>query len=443
MLVIRSGKENHFAAGPSLDDLAALSSPDDFANLAEKGQQVFARLQALTLPTVAVIKGACQGGGLELALACDYRIVMQNPMLRLAVTGSELGLMPAWGATQRLPRLIGLERSLLMLLTDRSISATLAKEWGLADELVHQSDVLPPEFLNHAQKRPLDFLPRRTWRQWLLERFRWGRWLLFHGSESLLKRRTPDDFPAPREILAAVKCGLDQGISLGLEKERTGLALLSQHSSFRNLLRTQQAIARIRHEGGRVLGTPRTRAGQHDAAVAPCSRSTENTATSSEGPRIMHKIGIVGGGSYGLHILILAASHGCRVVLREADETSLGLALYQVLSYFTAAAQKGILSVDHFQKAMANIHGTTAWKGFRDLDLVLETRGPDLNQHRLLLQQLEQETGARYHAHFRRSRPALGGTARRTESSRMPGRLALRSARGRGLHRGDYRPTNR
>src|SRR6202042_3941850 len=101
--------------------------------------------------------------------------------------------------------LIGLERSLLMLLGDRSLSADLAKKWGLADAVVQQSDQLPPDVIHGAHKRPLGFLPGLTWRQWFFERFRWGRWLIFHGTETVLKRRLPDDLPGPWEILVAVK----------------------------------------------------------------------------------------------------------------------------------------------------------------------------------------------------------------------------------------------
>ena len=378
LLVIKSGKENQFAAGPGLDDLAALKRPEEFADLAEKGQHVCARLQSLLLPTVAVVSGVCQGGGLELALACDYRVMVQNPSARLTLAGSDLGLMPAWGATQRLPRLIGLERSLQMLLGDRPLSPEQARQWGLADAVVQQSDELPPAFLGDAHKRPLGFLPGRTWRQWLIERFRWGRWLILNGADSVLKRRLPDELPGPWEILEAVRCGLDQGMPAGLERERAALARLSQQPAFRNLLRIQQDITRIRRDAG---STPD---GRDDTAIS---------ASPTGYP--FSRIGIVGAGATGLQFLTLAVSRGCHVVVREANETALGQALFLVLSHFVAAVQAGTLSADDFQKQMAAIQGTTAWKGFRDLDLVLETLGPDPNQRKQMLQQMEQETEPR------------------------------------------------
>jgi 3-hydroxyacyl-CoA dehydrogenase/enoyl-CoA hydratase/carnithine racemase len=361
LLVIRSGKENHFAAGPGIEDFAALKTPEDFAELAAKGQQVFDRLQSLTIPTVAFINGGCQGGGLELALACDYRIMLQHPTARLAVAGSDLGLMPAWGATQRLPRIVGLERGLQMLLGDRPISADVARQWGLADAVVQQRDEMPA-ILNDAHKRPLRSLPRRTWRQWLLERFRWGRWMMFEGAANVLKRRLPDDLKGPWEILAAVRRGIDQGMPAGLEQERTAFVRLAQQPAFRNLVRIQQSVARIRQDN-------------------------------VEGARPLRKIGIVGAGTRGLQVLALALTRGCHITVREADDTSLGLALYQVLSYFLPAVQAGIVSESDFQKNMANIHGTTAWKGFGDLELVLETLGPDPEKRVEMLRQMEKETG--------------------------------------------------
>jgi 3-hydroxyacyl-CoA dehydrogenase/enoyl-CoA hydratase/3-hydroxybutyryl-CoA epimerase len=357
LLIVRSGKENHFAAGPGIDDLAALKSPEDFAGLAEKGQHVFDRLQSLTMPTVAVINGSCQGGGLELTLACDYRVIVQNPGAKLSVAGSELGLMPAWGGTQRLPRLIGLERSLLMLLGDRALSADLARQWGLVDAVVSQSDELPPDFIHGAHKRPLGFLPRRTWRQWFFEGFRWGRWLFFHGAETVLKRRLPDDLPGPWEILSAVKRGLEQGMPIGLEQERTALGRLSQHFAFRNLLRGQQAIGRIR---------------QSNVERKP-----------------LRNIGFVGTRAGGLQVPILAVSKGCHIVVRETDETTLGMVLYQVLSYFLPALQSGAMSTEEFQK---QVLGTKDWKGFPELDMVLAAPSTDMDQRRILLRHLEQET---------------------------------------------------
>src|SRR5438132_7176502 len=135
-LVIRSGKQDHFCAGADLQRFTDKLSREQVVALAERGQQVFAKLAALPIPSVAVIGGTCLGGGLELALACDYRVVVDKISTQLGLPEVELGLIPAWGGTQRLPRLVGLERALQMIVGVRRLGGREARDWGLADDII-------------------------------------------------------------------------------------------------------------------------------------------------------------------------------------------------------------------------------------------------------------------------------------------------------------------
>ncbi len=110
LLVIRSGKNSGFIAGADLKEFLALRGPEEASDLSERGQKLFAKLAALPTPTIAAIHGACLGGGLELALACDYRLVFDRADTQLGLPEVELGLLPGWGGTQRLARIVGLER---------------------------------------------------------------------------------------------------------------------------------------------------------------------------------------------------------------------------------------------------------------------------------------------------------------------------------------------
>ncbi len=106
-------------------------------NFLRKGQTVFSRLEALTIPTVAMIDGFCMGGGLELALACDYRIATDDKNTRLGLPEILLGIHPGWGGTVRLPRLIGGFNALSkIILTGAPLAAMKAKQLGLVDEVV-------------------------------------------------------------------------------------------------------------------------------------------------------------------------------------------------------------------------------------------------------------------------------------------------------------------
>ena len=235
-LVLRSGKQDHFCAGADLQRFADQPSVTQLTPLAERGQQVFAKLAALPIPSVAVIAGACLGGGLELALACDYRVVVDKPSTQLGLPEVELGLIPAWGGTQRLPRLVGLERALQMIVGVRRLGARDAQAWGLADEIIQGADADLSEFLATVHKRPLTGPPRRSWRQRLFESNRLGRWLLFRGARRLFERRIPDDMPAPWEALEAVRIGARRGFEAGLAYEREAVGRLVDTPACRNLI---------------------------------------------------------------------------------------------------------------------------------------------------------------------------------------------------------------
>ncbi len=108
--------------------------------LIEDGQLLFQRIEWLTIPTVAVIHGPCLGGGLELALACNYRIARDNSSTKIGLPEIRLGLIPGWGGTQRLPKLIGLTNALAMILQGKHVGARDALQMGLIDQAIAPDD---------------------------------------------------------------------------------------------------------------------------------------------------------------------------------------------------------------------------------------------------------------------------------------------------------------
>jgi len=136
-LVIYSLKSKGFIAGADVNEFAQFDNPARAVDFLRKGQAVFARLEALTIPTVAMIDGFCMGGGMELALACDYRIVTDSQDSRLGLPEIMLGIHPGWGGTVRLPKLIGGFHALSqVILTGAPIAAHKAKKLGMVDDVV-------------------------------------------------------------------------------------------------------------------------------------------------------------------------------------------------------------------------------------------------------------------------------------------------------------------
>ncbi|MHC4219886.1 MAG: enoyl-CoA hydratase-related protein, partial [Planctomycetota bacterium] len=149
-LVIRSGKKDSFIVGADIDELARIADEDDARAKAEAGKAVFSRLAALSVPTVAVIHGACLGGGLELALACRYRLVTDHPKTSLGLPEVNLGIIPGWGGTMRLPRLVGLPQALTMICAGKPAKGRRAYKIGLADA------VAAPPFVEDETRRFID-----------------------------------------------------------------------------------------------------------------------------------------------------------------------------------------------------------------------------------------------------------------------------------------------
>jgi 3-hydroxyacyl-CoA dehydrogenase/enoyl-CoA hydratase/3-hydroxybutyryl-CoA epimerase len=364
LLIIRSGKSGSFLAGADLHELAEVHGTAEALALSERGQRLFDKLASLRVPTVAVISGPCVGGGLELALACDNRVLVDQPRTLLGLPEIELGLLPAWGGTQRLPRTVGLERALQIILGGKRLRAREALAWGLADELTDATGDEPPRLLTQPVKRPRPTLPLRTWRQKLLESTRLARGLIFRGAERVLKRRVPDDMPAPREALQAVRVGLEQGMEAGLAREREAAGRLATSSACRNLIGLF-----FRREEAREL----------PAEVA-------------NGSPPIRRVGIVGAGTMGAGIAQLAALKGSRVVLQEINETALASGILRVFALFNQAVERGVLPAAELPQRLAAVHGTTAWKGFDELDLVIEAIVEDVQAKRELFRDLEKHT---------------------------------------------------
>src|SRR5262249_14858447 len=141
-----SGKKSGFVAGADLKEFQTVRDAAAAEAVSAAGQKVFARLAALPMPTIAAVSGACLGGGLELALACDYRLVFDSRHTQLGLPETQLGILPAWGGTQRLPRLVGLQRALIMILQGKQLDAREAYAWGLADALAGSEAELREQF---------------------------------------------------------------------------------------------------------------------------------------------------------------------------------------------------------------------------------------------------------------------------------------------------------
>lgn len=135
-VVILSGKDSGFIPGADINQFTTLDNEQEAFELVRQAQMVFDRLAALPMPVVALIDGFCLGGGLELALACHYRIASDSGRTRIGLPEVKLGVHPGWGGTVRLPRLIGPIKALPLMMSGRALSGRAAKKLGIVDAMV-------------------------------------------------------------------------------------------------------------------------------------------------------------------------------------------------------------------------------------------------------------------------------------------------------------------
>lgn len=161
-MVLLSGKSSGFIAGANINDFSNVTNTDATMALVARGWKLFQRFANVSYPTLALIQGHCLGGGLELALACRYRLAVSSPNTRFALPEVRLGIFPGWGGMKRLPRLIGPIAALNLMLTGRSADTQRAKQLGLVDAVV-------PERIARqaAAQMVLSNKPRRQANTWL------------------------------------------------------------------------------------------------------------------------------------------------------------------------------------------------------------------------------------------------------------------------------------
>lgn len=196
-LIFRSGKPAGFIAGADIQEFTQLDTPEKGVALVSRGWNLFNRLAAVSFPTLALVRGHCLGGGLELALACRYLLAVDEPGTKMGLPEVMLGIVPGWGGMLRLPQRIGAQAALDLMLTGKTVDAKKAKRLGLADECV------PPRvmesaatmlLLSNTPRRPLSFLQRLL--NGPLKRFVAGQ-----ARKQVAKRARPQHYPAPYAII--------------------------------------------------------------------------------------------------------------------------------------------------------------------------------------------------------------------------------------------------
>ena len=289
-LVIAGPEGGAFCAGADISVIRDIASAEQGTALARRGQEVFSLIASLGIVTVAAIRGACVGGGCELALACTHRVLLGSRDTKIGLPEVKLGILPGFGGTQRLPRLVGIRKAFELMLKGRLLSADEARRIGLASHIVPEHEATSIETVAieiAAGKRRLT-APKLKTVDSLLTFTRIGRKLVRKAAESAVRQETKGFYPAPFRILEIACAGLELGITRGLELEARALGELvitEECKSLVHIFRISESASKI----GKLLADeaaalPATviGAGVMGAGIASCFLLKGNRVTLSD-----------------------------------------------------------------------------------------------------------------------------------------------------------------
>ncbi len=368
-LVIISGKPDGFIAGADLDELESIDEPDRARELAEFGQSIFNKIANLKTLTIAAIHGACMGGGAELALACDCRVATDDPKTKIGLPEVNLGLIPGWGGTTRLPRLIGLAPAMDMILAGRQVSTRKARRIGLIDGTVAKAfmrdnvtafveSILTAEGReNVAQKR------RRAQSKALrlMASNPATRAIMFRKAEKTVLKKTHGHYPAPLKAIDIMRRTYGRSLEAGLRAEADAIAQLGTSETCRNLVRLFKITQRLKRspDTGKRLG------------------------------KVTHAA-VLGAGPMGGGIAWALADAGINVRLKDINWDALQAGMAAAAEMFRAKVKRRRMTAGAMNVAMHRISCTTDNTGLARVDAVIEAVVENLEIKQKVLADLEQ-----------------------------------------------------
>jgi len=339
-LIITSAKKSIFIAGADLRTLLKQAQTGELHDFIAQGQRVFNRIAALKIPSVAAIHGACAGGGYEITLACDWRLASDDPATRIGLPETTLGLIPAWGGSTRLPRLIGEDNAAEVILKGKLYSASEALKTGLVDEVASREQLLDAaRRLIGKGKRPTAKVPPP-------------------------KGNTPvpsDPKSARARALGIITTGAANPVDESLKLELDAIVDLGQTESTQNLIRN--FFLAEKYKKG--------------------SKQFEKVAHAA----------IIGAGVMGAGIAQWLSSRGVTVILRDVNRELLDRGLASIEKTYGDAVKRGLMTEEKAKQGRARIVASTAPMELRDVQFVIEAASEKIDIKKEIFRELSMQAG--------------------------------------------------
>jgi len=363
-VLIRSGHDRIFVAGADIKRLAqSVHGPatdrEALKQFIRRGQALFDRVMELGVPTVAMIHGACLGGGFELALACDWRVATVAKATKVGLPETQLGILPAWGGCMRLPRLIGLDRALAAATTGKQYASKLGLKLGMVDLVVEREhlDAAAMKLVGRGKREPAKFktanLPG-------------VRHLIGTLAANQTKAKTRGNYPAVERVIDVMVGGLTMTHEQVLAAECEALCDLASTNACRNLLHLF-----FLKEGAKKARLPKD---------------------PTRDAQALERVGVIGAGIMGAGIAQWCAARGYPTVMRDVKPEALAAGMRTVNARVDDAFKRRILSKAERAAALARVTPSLRVESMRTVDLVIEAAVENLELKCAIFKELAEVT---------------------------------------------------
>ena len=359
--VLLSGKENNFIAGADIEMFKTRDTAEELSELSWTGHEILLRVENFPKPIVAGIHGSCMGGGTELALACHYRLVSDHSDTKIGLPEVKLGLLPGMGGTQRLPRLIGIQKALPYLLTGKNMYSRQARRTGFADEVVHRHALKDAgtKAVENLTQKSASHPDKRSLQEKLLESNPLTRKIIFSQARKKTQGQTKGNYPAPFKIIDAVEYGYNNGFEKGIKNESKLFGELAVTPESRALVQLFFAM--------------------NEAKKNPMEEKKKEIS----------KIGVLGAGLMGSGIAQVSIEDGFHVWLKDQTMENAVKGESDIEDDLDKKVDKKIISSFEKDEQISRIHPTTSYNNFDQLGLVIEAVFEDLDLKQSIVKEVE------------------------------------------------------
>jgi 3-hydroxyacyl-CoA dehydrogenase/enoyl-CoA hydratase/3-hydroxybutyryl-CoA epimerase len=357
-VIFASAKPRHFIAGADLFAMRDMAQVEVDAFI-RQAQTLFSRIEKLSMPTVAAISGDCLGGGLEMSLACKYRLATGDASFKIGLPETKLGILPGSGGTVRMTRTLGVLGALPLMIAGKTLAPKKAAKAGVIDEVVRPETLMDAArrlIKSDAPRRRANFLNRLAGKTPLIRR------MILNSARKRTELQTHGHYPAPLKLIDVVEEGLAKGEAAGFDAERKAILQLNKTVTCRKLMRLfflrqgakKQALQQIHGD-----------------------------------PHPVHRVAVVGGGTMGAGIVHAFIASGIPVRLIEVNDEAVSAGLRRIKGMLDDDVRAGCMDKLTARHTLNRVAPTTEWDGLKLCDFAIEAVVEKLEVKRQIFARLE------------------------------------------------------